>query len=63
LATNKLATTVGAYIPVRTRMMKNSGKGVRLPERSSSSEEDIEMSPPAKSMAEDLRSYMDGGTQ
>ena len=35
-------------MPVRTRKMKNSGKGVRLPEGSSSSEEDIEMSPPAK---------------
>ena len=45
-------------MPVRTRRMRNSGKDVRLPERSSSSEEDIEMSPPAKSMAEDLRFYM-----
>ena len=46
-------------MPVRTRKMKNSGKGVRLPEGSSSSEEDIEMSPPAKSRVDDLRSYMD----
>ena len=45
-------------MPVRTRRMKNCGKGVRLPEGSSSSEKDIEMSPPAKSMAENLRSYM-----
>ena len=46
-------------MPVRTRRMKNSGKGVRLPERSSSLEEDIEMSPPAKSMVDELRSYLD----
>ena len=39
--------------------MKNSGKGVRLPEGSSSSEEDIEMSLPATSMADELRSYLD----
>jgi hypothetical protein len=39
---------------VRTRRMKNSGKGVRLPKGSSSSKEDIEMSPPAKSMVDDL---------
>ena len=45
-------------MPVRTRRMRNSGKSVRLPEGSSSSEEDIEMFPPAKSMAEDLRFYM-----
>jgi shikimate kinase len=46
-------------MPVRTRRMENSGKGVRLPERSSSSEEDIEMSPSAKSMVDELRSYLD----
>ena len=45
-------------MPVRTRRMRNSGKSVRLPEGSSSSEEDIEMSLPAKSMVDDLRSYM-----
>jgi hypothetical protein len=45
-------------MPVKTRRMKNSGKDIRLPEGSSSSEKDIEMSPPAKSMADDLRSYM-----
>ena len=39
--------------------MKDSGKGVRLPEGSSSSEEDIEMSPLAKSMVDKLRSYLD----
>ena len=44
---------------VRTRRMKSSGKSVRLPEGSSSSEEDIEMSPPAKSMVDELRSYLD----
>jgi hypothetical protein len=44
---------------VRTRRMRNSGKGVRLPEGSSSSEEDIGMSPPAKSMVDELRSYTD----
>jgi hypothetical protein len=43
--------------------MKNSGKGVRLPEGSSSSEEDIEMSPLAKSMVDELRSYMDARIQ
>ena len=43
--------------------MKNSGNGVRLPEESSSSEEDIEMSPPAKSMVDELRSYMDARIQ
>uniref|UniRef100_A0A2N9I538 Uncharacterized protein n=1 Tax=Fagus sylvatica TaxID=28930 RepID=A0A2N9I538_FAGSY len=46
-------------MPVRTRRMKNSGKGVRLPEGSSSSDEDTEMSPPAKSMVDELRSYLD----
>ena len=46
-------------MPVRTRRMRNSGKGVRLPEGSSSLEEDIEMSPPAKSRVDDLKSYMD----
>jgi hypothetical protein len=39
--------------------MENFGKGVRLPEGSSSSKEDIEMSPPAKSMVDELRSYLD----
>ena len=46
-------------MPVRTRRIKNSRKGVRLPEGSSSSEEDIEMSLPATSMADELRSYLD----
>jgi hypothetical protein len=46
-------------MPVRIRKMKNLGKGVRLPEESSSSEEDIEMSPPAKRMVDKLRSYLD----
>ena len=44
---------------VRTRRMKNSGKGAKLPEESSSSDEDIEMSPPAKSMVDELRTWMD----
>ena len=46
-------------MPVRTRRMRNSGKGIRLPEGISNSEEDIEMSPPAKSMVDELQSYMD----
>ena len=46
-------------MPVKTRRMKNFGKGVRLPEGTSSSEEDIEMSPPTKSMVDELRSYLD----
>ena len=46
-------------MPVRTRRMKSFGKGVRLPEGSSSSDEDTEMSPPAKSMVDELRSYLD----
>jgi hypothetical protein len=46
-------------MPVRTRRMKSFGKGVRLPEGSSSSYEDTEMSPPAKSMVDELRSYLD----
>jgi hypothetical protein len=46
-------------MPVRTRRMRNSGKGVRLPEGNSSSEEDIEMSPSAKSMVDELKSYLD----
>ena len=50
-------------MPVRTRRMRNSGKGVRLPEGSSSLEEDIEMSPPTKSMVDELRSYMDARIQ
>ena len=37
-------------MPVRTRRMKNSEKGAKLPEESFSSDEDTEMSPPAKSM-------------
>ena len=49
-------------MPVRIRRMKNFGKGVRLPEGTSSSEEDIEMSPPAKSMVDELRSYSDPPT-
>ena len=48
-----------SYMPVRTRRMKNSGKGVRLPEGSSSLDEDTEMSPPAKSMVDELKSYLD----
>jgi hypothetical protein len=46
-------------MPVRTRRMKSFGNGVRLPEGSSSSDEDTEMSPPAKSMVDELRSYLD----
>uniref|UniRef100_A0A2N9FWA1 Retrotransposon gag domain-containing protein n=1 Tax=Fagus sylvatica TaxID=28930 RepID=A0A2N9FWA1_FAGSY len=46
-------------MPVRTRRMKSSRKGVRLPEGSSSSDEDTEMSPPAKSMVDELKSYLD----
>ncbi len=34
-------------------------KGAKLPEGSSSSNEDIEMSPPAKSMVDELRTWMD----
>jgi hypothetical protein len=45
-------------MPVRTRRMKSSGKGVRLPEGSFSSDEDIEMSPLAKSMVDELKSYI-----
>jgi hypothetical protein len=47
---------------VRIRRMKNSGKGVRLPEGTSSSKEDTEMSPPTKSMVDELRSYSDPPT-
>jgi hypothetical protein len=47
---------------VRIRRMKNFGKGVRLPEGTSSSEEDIEMSPPTKSMVDELGSYSDPPT-
>ena len=50
-------------MPVRTRRMRNSGKGIRLPEGISNSEEDIEMSPPAKSMVDELQSYMDARIQ
>uniref|UniRef100_A0A2N9GED2 Uncharacterized protein n=1 Tax=Fagus sylvatica TaxID=28930 RepID=A0A2N9GED2_FAGSY len=39
--------------------MKNSRNGAKLPEKSSSSNEDTEMSPPAKSMVNELRSYLD----
>ena len=39
--------------------MKNSGNGFRLPEGSSSSYENTEMSPLAKSMVDELRSYLD----
>jgi hypothetical protein len=46
-------------MPVRIRRMKNSGKGAKLPKGSSSSNEDIEMSPPAKSMVDELRTWMD----
>jgi hypothetical protein len=42
-------------MPVRIRRMKNSGKGVILHEGSSSSNEDTEMSPLAKSMVDELR--------
>ena len=44
---------------VRTRRIKNSGNGAKLPEENSSSDEDIEMSPPAKSMVDELRTWMD----
>jgi predicted component of type VI protein secretion system len=47
------------YMLVRTRRMKNSGKGAILHEGSSSSNEDTEMSPPAKSMVDELRTWMD----
>jgi hypothetical protein len=50
-------------MPVRTRRMRNFGKGVRLPEGISSSEEDIEMSPLAKNMVDELQSYMDARIQ
>ena len=50
-------------MPVRTRRMKNFGKSVRLPEGSSSSEENIEMSSLAKSMVDELRSYIDARIQ
>ena len=39
--------------------MKNSGKGAKLPEGSFSSDEDIKMSLPAKSMVNELRTWMD----
>jgi hypothetical protein len=39
--------------------MKNFGNGAKLPEGSSSSGEDIEISPPAKSMVDELRTWMD----
>ena len=39
--------------------MKSSGKGVRFPEGSFSSDEDIKMSLPAKSMVNELRTWMD----
>ena len=48
---------------VRTRRMRNSGKDVRLPKGISSLEEDIEMSLPAKSMIDELQSYMDARIQ
>jgi hypothetical protein len=44
---------------VRTRRMKNSGKSAKLPKESSSSNEDIEISPPAKSVVDELRTWMD----
>jgi hypothetical protein len=46
-------------MPIRTRRMKSSGKGVKLPERSSSSDKDTKMFPPTKSMVDKLRSYLD----
>ena len=46
-------------MPVRTRRMKSFGKGVRLPEGSSSSDGDTEMFPLAKSMVDELRSCLD----
>jgi hypothetical protein len=46
-------------MPVRTRRMKNFGKGAKLHEGSSSSNEDTGMSPPAKSMVDELRTWMD----
>ena len=39
--------------------MKNFGKGAKLHEGSSSSNEDIEMSLPTKSMVDELRTWMD----
>ena len=39
--------------------MKNSRKGAILHEEISSSKEDIEMSPPAKSMVDELRALID----
>ena len=45
-------------MPVRTRRMKSFGKGVRLPEGSFSSDENIEMCPLAKSMVDELKSYI-----
>ena len=39
--------------------MKNSGKGAKLPEENSSSDEDTEMSPPAKNMVDELKIYLD----
>ena len=42
-------------MPVRTRMMKNPRKGAILHKGSSSSNEDTEMSSPAKSMVDELR--------
>jgi hypothetical protein len=39
--------------------LKNSRKGAKLPEGSSSSDEDIKMSPPAKSMVDELRTWID----
>jgi hypothetical protein len=43
--------------------MKNSRKGAKLHEGSSSSNEDTEMSPPTKSMVDELRTWMDTRSQ
>ncbi len=50
-------------MPVRTRRMINSGKGAIIQEWSSSLNEDNEMSPPAKSMVDELRTWMDNRLQ
>ena len=50
-------------MPVRTRRMKNSRNDAKLTEESSSLYEDNEMSPPAKSMVGELRTWMDNRLQ
>ena len=39
--------------------MKNFGKGTKSPEENFSSDENIEMSPPAKNMVDELITYLD----